>query len=61
MKRYVSGIVLLSLALAAVPKSDGFAQNRNVDEAEAKRFAASTGYESFMSRWSRGQCKVRIE
>jgi ubiquinone/menaquinone biosynthesis C-methylase UbiE len=53
MKRYVSRFVLLSLTLAAVLNQNGFAQNLNVSEAEAKMFAASTGYERFMGRWSR--------
>jgi SAM-dependent methyltransferase len=53
MKRYVSRLVLLSLTLAAVLNQDGFTQNLNVSEAEAKMFAASTGYERFMGRWSR--------
>ena len=52
MKRYVR-LLLLSLTLAAVPNQDGFTQNLNVSEAEAKMFAASTGYERFMGRWSR--------
>jgi 2-polyprenyl-3-methyl-5-hydroxy-6-metoxy-1,4-benzoquinol methylase len=53
MKRRVSRIALLSLMIAAVLNQGGFAQSSNVTEAEAKMFAASTGYERFMGRWSR--------
>ena len=53
MKRYVSRLVLSSLTVAAVLNQDGFTQNLNVSEAEAKMFAASAGYEHFMGRWSR--------
>lgn len=53
MKRFLSGIVLSSLTVAAVLSQDGFAQITHVTEAEAKMFAASAGYERFMGRWSR--------
>ena len=53
MKKFVSRIVLLSLTVVAVLSENGFAQNTNVTEAEAKMFAASAGYERFMGRWSR--------
>ena len=53
MNKFLSGIVLLSLTLAAVVTQQGFAQNANVTEAEAKMFAVSAGYERFMGRWSR--------
>ena len=53
MKKFVGGIVLSSLTVAAVLSQNGFAQNTNVSEAEAKMFAASAGYERFMGRWSR--------
>ena len=53
MNKFLSRIVLLSLTLAAVVTRNGFAQNANVTEAEAKMFAVSAGYERFMGRWSR--------
>src|SRR6476620_4007431 len=53
MKKFMGGIVLSSLTVAAVLSQNGFAQNTNVSEAEAKMFAASAGYERFMGRWSR--------
>ena len=53
MKKFVSGIVVSPLILAAILSQDGFAQITNVTEAEAKMFAASAGYERFMGRWSR--------
>ena len=54
MKNLISGIVLsASLIGALVVGQNGFAQESNVTEAEAKMFAASAGYERFMGRWSR--------
>jgi SAM-dependent methyltransferase len=53
MKKFVSGIVLSSLTVAAVLTQSAFAQITNVTEAEARMFAASAGYERFMGRWSR--------
>ena len=53
MKKFVSGILLSSLTVAAILSQDGFAQTAKVTEAEAKMFAASAGYERFMGRWSR--------
>ena len=53
MKKFLSGLVLSSLTIAAVLSQDGFAQSPKVSEAEAKMFAASAGYERFMGRWSR--------
>jgi SAM-dependent methyltransferase len=52
MNKFMSTIVL-SLTVAAVLGQKGFAQTPNVTEAEAKMFAAGTGYERFMGRWSR--------
>jgi ubiquinone/menaquinone biosynthesis C-methylase UbiE len=46
-------IIALSLTVLAVLDQKGFAQSPNVAEAEAKMFAAGTGYERFMGRWSR--------
>jgi len=53
MKKFVSGIVLSSLTVAAVLSQRAFAQITNVTEAKAKMFAASAAYERFMGRWSR--------
>ena len=53
MKKFVRGILLSSLTVAAILSQDGFAQTTKVTEAEAKMFAASAGYERFMGRWSR--------
>ena len=53
MMKFVSGIVLSSLAIAAVCSQDAIAQDTKIVDAEAKMFAASAGYERFMGRWSR--------
>ena len=53
MRKFVSGIVLSSLAIAAVCGQDAIAQDTKIVDAEAKMFAASAGYERFMGRWSR--------
>jgi ubiquinone/menaquinone biosynthesis C-methylase UbiE len=53
MKKFVGGAALSFLAMAAVFGQEGFAQNSNSAEAEAKMFAVSAGYERFMGRWSR--------
>jgi SAM-dependent methyltransferase len=53
MKKSVGRLALLSLLAAAVPAQDAFAQSSKMTEAEAKMFAASSGYERFMGRWSR--------
>jgi SAM-dependent methyltransferase len=53
MRKFVSGIVLSSLAIAVVCSQDAIAQDTKIVDAEAKMFAASAGYERFMGRWSR--------
>lgn len=53
MTKFVSGVVLSSLAIGVVMNSEAIAQNKNLAQAEAKMFAMSAGYERFMGRWSR--------
>src|SRR5262245_3750928 len=50
--KFAGRIVFSSLMIAALLVEEGIAQGTNVQEAEAKMFAASAGYERFMGRWS---------
>ena len=51
--RIVAGGIVLSSLIFIVPHGGARAQGVELTQAEAKMFAASAGYESFMGRWSR--------
>jgi SAM-dependent methyltransferase len=53
MRKFTRAIFLWCLALLASAGGNCFAQGSNTEEAEARMFAASAGYEHFMGRWSR--------
>lgn len=60
MIHFTNGIVGLSLAIGAWGGGNAHAQS-SLNQAEAKMFAASTGYERFMGRWSRMLAPSYIE
>jgi SAM-dependent methyltransferase len=60
MKTFVSRTMLSSLAVATILSQDAIAQGAPIADAEARMFAAGTGYERFMGRWSRLLAPVYI-
>ena len=53
MEKPLRSIALSSLTVAALLVQQAVAQSNKANEAEAKMFAVSAGYERFMGRWSR--------